>query len=220
MINGMDAKLDEQLPQRLAARLAQPLPGRWAQARFEPELSFGRHYAPPPPDARAAAVLAVLVPHEGRWQIPLMVRPQTLTDHAGQISLPGGTIDPGETSQEAALREFEEELGVDRREVELLGCLSPLYLFVSNFQVVPCVGVMRRRPRLAPNPHEVAELLEVPVDHLLDAANCGQHSRQFNGLHFSAPHIAFGQHRIWGATGMILGELIELLRDVTCDSQI
>lgn len=208
--------MDQHLPERLAERLRQPLPGRTAQSRFEPELSFGRHYAPAPAGARDAAVIALLFADSGRWHLPLMVRPQTLTDHAGQISLPGGTIDAGETSDVAALRELHEELGVDQREVELLGQLTPIYLFVSNFRVTPWVGIVRHRPILVPSPHEVAELLEVPLDHLLDAQNCGQHIRQFNGLNFAAPHIAFDQHHIWGATGMILGELIEIISEISC----
>lgn len=205
--------MDESFPARLAARLTRPLPGRAAQCRFEPGLSHGRHYAPPPADARAAAVIALLYPRDNAWHMPLMVRPQTLTDHAGQVSLPGGMIDAGETPPVAALRELEEEIGVPSGAVEMLGQLSPLYLFVSNFSVLSFVGVVRETPRLVPNPREVAELLEVPVAHLLDEANWGFHDKDFNGLTFGVPHIEFGGHYIWGATGMILGEWIELARE-------
>lgn len=196
---------------RLAARLSRPLPGRAAQRQFEPELSFGRHYAPPPDDARSAAVIALFYPSADDWLLPLTARPHTMTDHAGQVSLPGGMIDPGESSEQAALRELEEELGVDRRSVTLLGQLTPLYLFVSNFQVVPWVGIVHEPPTLRPNPHEVAELIIAPVSQLLNEANVGRHGRRFNGLSFSAPHILWQGHHIWGATGMILGELRAVL---------
>ena len=136
-----------------------------------------------------------------------------MSDHAGQVSLPGGMIDPGEESHVAAVRELEEELGIDRSTVQLLGRLSPLYLFVSNFQVIPWVGIATQRPKLQPNPDEVAELLEVPLDHLLDATNTGRHPRQFHGLNFSAPHLLWRTHHIWGATGMILGELLAIIKD-------
>lgn len=147
--------------------------------------------------------------------MPLTVRPSTMTDHAGQVSLPGGMIEPGETSQEAALRELEEELGVPADGIELLGRLSPLYLFVSNFCVDPWVAVLPERPRLKPSPSEVAEVLEVPLDHLLDPSNVGQHARDHRGLTFKAPHFRWQRHHIWGATSMILSELLALVEEVT-----
>lgn len=204
----------DDLPELLAERLRHPLPGRAAQSRFEPELSFGRHYAPAPPSARAAAVLALLYPVEGIWYLPLTVRPATMIDHAGQVSFPGGMIDAGEKSQEAALRELEEELGVSADRVELIGQLSPLYLFVSNFSVIPWVGISREPLIFNPSTDEVAELLEVPLSYLLDDANAGRHLRDFHGMDFSAPHIRWQTHYIWGATSMILGELIALVREI------
>ena len=106
-----DCVLDEQLI-RLRDRLAEPLPGRCAQARFEPELAYGRHSGPAPSSARQAAVVVLLYEHAGEWTTPLTVRPAHLTNHAGQVSLPGGLVEPGETTAAAALRELEEELGV------------------------------------------------------------------------------------------------------------
>lgn len=200
---------------RLAARLAEPLPGPAAQARFEPELSFGRHYAPAPPDAREAAVVALFYPGERGWHVPLTVRPATMADHAGQVSFPGGAIDPGEDSRAAALRELEEELGVASAGIELLGRLSPIYVFASNFAVVPWVAACRTRPDWQPNPREVAELLEVPLAHLLDREQWGSHRRRIRGFEFAAPHIAFGGHQIWGATSMMLGELLAVVEEVS-----
>lgn len=183
-------------------------------------MSYGRHFAPAPPGARNAAVIALLYPHEGAWHMPLTVRPTTMTDHAGQVSLPGGLIEPGESSSEAALRELAEELRVDDPEIELLGELSPLYLFVSNFQVSPWVAVLPRRPAIDANTHEVAEVLEVPLAHLSDPANIGHHARDFRGIEFSAPHFRFGSHHIWGATGMILGEFVALVDELSATAAI
>jgi 8-oxo-dGTP pyrophosphatase MutT (NUDIX family) len=203
------------LPELLAARLMQPpLPGREAQRRFEPALCYGRHFGPPTTRARAASVLVLLYPHEGDWRLPLTVRPATLVAHAGQISLPGGSVDPGETGPQAALRELEEELGVSRAEIELLGGLSPLYVFVSEFLVTPWVAVARERPAWAPSPFEVAELLELPLAHLLDPANQGRHARRQRGVELSAPHFLYGRHRIWGATSMILAELAAIIKEM------
>jgi 8-oxo-dGTP pyrophosphatase MutT (NUDIX family) len=204
----------DDLPRRLAERLAAPLPGRAAQSLFEPELSFGRHYAPPPTDARTAAVIALLFRRQGKWYLPLTVRPETMADHAGQVSLPGGMIEPDENAEQAALRELDEELGVQQDGVEIIGRLSPLYLFVSHFSVEPCVGLLHAAADFHPSPTEVAQLLEVPLGHLLDEGNRGGHQRDFHGLGFHAPHIRFQNHVIWGATAMILGELIAVLREI------
>ncbi|MGD9644915.1 MAG: CoA pyrophosphatase [Pirellulales bacterium] len=195
----------------LVERLRMPLPGRTAQSRFEPELSFGRHYAPPPADARQAAVLVLLYPHADRWHVPLTLRPATMTDHAGQVSFPGGLIEPGETSEQAALRELEEELGIGAADVALLGRLTPLYLFVSNFAVEPWVAVASSRPAFRPNPSEVADVLELSLDHLIDPANFGAHKLNVRSLEFHAPHLLLGEHRIWGATSMMLGELADVV---------
>lgn len=202
------------LPDFLRARLRGPLPGRVAQSRFEPELSFGRHYAPPPPDARPAAVLLLLYPNQGGWHIPCTLRPESLSAHGGQVSFPGGLIEPGESSQQAALRELTEELGVDPAEVELLGQLSPLYLFVSNFSVASWVACAPRRPDFRPSPREVQEVLEVPLAHLLDQTQWGTHMREHSDLKFAAPHFGWKGHRIWGATSMILSELAALVEEV------
>lgn len=164
--------------------------------------------------------MALLYPHDGVWHMPLTVRPTTMTDHAGQVSLPGGLIEPGESTSEAALRELAEELGIADSRIELLGELSPLYLFVSNFQVTPWVGVLPQRPTIVANEHEVAEVLEVPVPYMIDPANIGRHARDHRGIEFSAPHIRFGGHHIWGATGMILGEFIALAEELSAAAAV
>jgi 8-oxo-dGTP pyrophosphatase MutT (NUDIX family) len=203
---------DRQLPEQLAARLRGPLPGAAIGPRFE--ISAPRrvgHYDPPPPEARPAAVLILLYPHADRWHLPLTLRPSHLPDHAGQISLPGGRIEPGETSAQAAIREFHEELGAAGLAIRLLGTLTPIYVEVSNFRVDPWVGVTDRRPDWTPNPVEVQQLLEIPLDHLLDPANLGSHSRRRGDARFTAPHFLWQSHRIWGATCAILGEFVTLL---------
>lgn len=210
---------DDQLSARLLRQLQQPLPGWVAQAPFAPELSYGRHAGPVPADARQAAVLALLYPHQGAWHIPLTVRPTTMHAHAGQISLPGGTTELGEASFECALRELTEELGVSPDRVELLGSLTPLYLFVSNFVITPWIGVARKRPDWVPNPFEVAELLEIPLAHLIDSRNRGSHARQHRGLSLTVPHLQWGRHRIWGATSMILGEFAAVVREAHARKQ-
>jgi len=203
--------MNDRLPELLRARLREPLPGPVVGSRFEPQGGGARHYDRPPPEARAAAVLVLLYPHQGCWHLPLTLRPSHLPDHAGQISLPGGAIEPGETSREAAVREFHEELGATDQRIDLLGRLSPLFVAASNFRVEPWVGAADCRPGLVPNPAEVDELLEVPLAHLLDPANFGTRQRHREGGSYTAPHFVWHTHHIWGATCMILGELVTLL---------
>lgn len=209
----MAAAPDKDLPAALAARLASgPLPGRRAQRELEPALCYGRHFGPPTRRARQAAVTILLYPHAGQWHLPLTVRPGTLPSHAGQISLPGGALERGESAAQAAARELKEELGVAPRDVTQLGQLSPIYVFVSEYLVMPFLAVAEARPRFRPSVDEVSELLELPLGQLLDPAHRGRHTRRQRGIELSVPHFRCGRHHVWGATAMILSELAELVR--------
>lgn len=194
-------------PQRLREVLAGPLPGRAAHARYEPELAFGRHAGPPSESARPAAVAMLLYPRGDRWHIPLTVRPSHMVHHGGQISLPGGLVEPGESTADAALRELEEELGVPVADVTLLGELSPLYLFVTDFLIVPHVATIASAPQFRPSADEVAEVIELPIQTLLDDLRPRRVRRSFRALEFSAPALCMAGHEVWGATAMMLGEL-------------
>ena len=196
---------------QMAACLDRGLPGPTAQRLFEPELAYGRHAGPAAADARLAAVLVLAYWHETNWFVPTIVRTQGMRDHAGQIALPGGAVDPGETPIQTALRELEEELGAGPDAIDVLGELTPLYVFNSNFQVQPFLGLCASRPHFQPSAAEVAELIEIPLPVLREAENHGAHEIRRRGVVFSAPHIQIGQHRIWGATAMILAEFMALM---------
>ena len=206
----MNTKLPEQLATRLAQPLARPLVG----SRFEPMPRVERHYRAVPPEARQAAVLILLYPLDGQWHVPLTLRPSDLPDHGGQICLPGGALEPGETSADAAVREFHEELGAEGQSINLIGRLSTLYVPSSNFAVQPWVGSTSMRPAMSPDPREVEALLEMPLAHLLDPANLGWQTRVYQGQPYTAPHILWQSHCIWGATCMILGEFATLLEQM------
>ncbi len=217
----IDVSADPRLPQLLCARLKLPLPGHLAQARLQPELSYGRYFGRAPGGARAAAVMILLyADHDSsradlsNWHIPLTLRPDHLLDHAGQISLPGGTVEPQESSQRAALRELDEELGVAAEGIEILGELSPLYLFRSNFLIQPWLAASRSRPDWRPNRAEVAELLEVPLATLCQPSSIRIDEHRQGSLTFRAPAFVWRQHAIWGATAMILAELVALVDEL------
>lgn len=199
------------LPERLANRLKAPLPGPMEGTRFAALGRPGPSAAEIPPDAKPAAVLALLYPIEDRWHVPFTLRPQHLPDHAGQVCFPGGAVEPGESLRQAAIREFHEEVGAEEVTPQIIGSLSPIYVHVSNFRVDPFVAVCDQRPNFVPNPHEVDEILEVPLDHLLTPANLGSHKRGEPGRTYDAPHFCWQAHRIWGATCLILGELVTVI---------
>ena len=165
------------LPDALAERLQRPLAGPLVESRYAPRPLLGRHYDHAPADARQAAVLVLLYPHEGGWSLPLMLRPGHLPDHAGQVSLPGGAIEPGENAADAAIREFHEELGADGVAIRRLGRLSPLYVQASNFRVEPWVGAAAERPDWRVNAAEVEQLIEARLDDLLDPGHLGAQDR-------------------------------------------
>lgn len=196
---------------RLQSRLGLPRDVSRIWSELAPELTYGRHAMPPPVDARHAAVLVLLYLDDGIWRVPLIERTPDVTVHSSQICFAGGRTEAGETPEETALREFEEELGVRRDEVRVLGRLTPMYIYASNFQVVPVVAVADHRPLFDPSPVEVANLLEAPLAELLKSERRGEHEIRRRGLYFRAPHIEFAGRYIWGATSMMLAELLALV---------
>ena len=199
------------LAAHLAAAIASGLPGHAAQRSMAHGLAYGRHRGPVPDDARRAAVLVVAGPADSGWSIPAVLRPITMRAHAGQVSLPGGLIETDETAVQAALREYEEELGPPPSELQVVGQLTPVYVFVSGFEITPVVAISSQRLVFRPNKHEVAAVIELPLADLCDPANRGTHIIDRHGLRFQVPHFAVSGQEIWGATSVILAEFVTLL---------
>jgi 8-oxo-dGTP pyrophosphatase MutT (NUDIX family) len=196
----------------LRERLAGTLPGLQAQLRFMPTPPrTGWKPGEFPSDARIAAGLLLLYPGERGASIPLTVRASGLKRHAGQISLPGGATDEGETLVQAALREAHEEIGIDPARVRVLGELTPVYVLVSGFTLHPIVGITDARPDFTPAAHEVEEVIEVSIEDLQDASNIRHGTRTREGLAIEYPYFDLRGSHVWGATAMILGEFISLL---------
>jgi 8-oxo-dGTP pyrophosphatase MutT (NUDIX family) len=196
----------------LRARLTEALPGASAQWLFAPSPTRkGWRPDDQPATAREAAALILLYPGEQGVSFPLTVRHDDLPHHPGQISLPGGGLDPGEDPATGALREAHEELGVDPRDVRIIGALSPLWVIVSNFLVRPFIGVADHRPAFQPSPREVSQLIETPVAWVRDTSRVGVDQRARDGIFIKYPYFDFNGHHVWGATGMVLAEFRAVL---------
>lgn len=169
---------------------------------------------PPEPHARPLRPAAVLVPLIERptgATILLTRRTEHLAHHAGQISFPGGRAEAGDTDPiDTALREAEEEVGLDRRQVEILGQLDR-YQTITEFLVTPVVGVLEPPVRLNPDPHEVAEVFEVPLSFVLDPRNHQRHALWIRGRCRYYYVLPYGEYRIWGATAAMLVGLARTL---------
>jgi 8-oxo-dGTP pyrophosphatase MutT (NUDIX family) len=196
----------------LRSRLALPLPGPQAQWKFAPTPAR-KDWRPEdqPSTARQAAALILLYPGEHGPSFPLTVRRDDLPHHPGQVSLPGGGLDPGEDPLAGALREAHEEIGIPTRDVRVIGALSSLWVVVSNFVVRPYIGVTDHRPEFRAHPGEVAELIEAPVAALTTPERIGLEQRVRDGVLVRYPYFDIEGHHVWGATAMMLGELAEIL---------
>jgi 8-oxo-dGTP pyrophosphatase MutT (NUDIX family) len=208
------------LPEGLRRALARPLPGLDAQLRMAPRFDG----VPPPrvadPDFRPAAALLLLYPHDDRWHVPLTLRGSALRHHTGQVSLPGGRIDPGESPEDAALREAEEEIALRPDEVEVLGRLTPLPIGVSRHLLHPIVAVAGRRPDFRVAAPEVEQLIEVPLASLQDPAAVAYEQRPYSlppHTIMDVPYFDVGGVRVWGATAMVLAEFLTLAEYATLD---
>lgn len=166
------------------------------------------------PTASPAAVLILVCTGAGVPRVVFTERTHQVEHHKGQISFPGGACDEEDESIEVtALRETFEEIGVDPKDVRILGQLDDM-VTVSNFRVTPFVGAMTCEAAYTyrVNDDEVASVVEVPLGHLLDEQNMELEVRQHNGREVLVPAFAYEGHRIWGATARMLHQLIELLR--------
>ncbi|QLH38482.1 MAG: CoA pyrophosphatase [Defluviicoccus sp.] len=160
---------------------------------------------------KPAAVLVALIDRPDELTVLFTQRTSHLAHHAGQVSFPGGHIEPDDSGPaETALRETEEEVGLDRRHVQLVGHLDN-YVTRTGFVVAPIVGIVSPPFVLRPDPHEVAEVFEVPLSFLLDRQNHHRCSAEFEGVTRYFWAMPYGRHYIWGATAGMLVNMCDIL---------
>ncbi len=167
-----------------------------------------------PGKARVGGVLVLLYCYQNELYLVLTRRRDDLNDHAGQVSFPGGKHENGETLRETAVREAHEEIGVHPEALTILGQLTPLYIPPSDFEVHPIVAwyANGERPSFTPSDNEVAEILETPLSYLLTPAARSEEMWTLRGYDLRVPFFNVQGHKVWGATAMMLSELVERLK--------
>jgi 8-oxo-dGTP pyrophosphatase MutT (NUDIX family) len=201
----------------LEKRLQKPLPGKSAQlkmsslARIQELMKFSSHE-----DAKQSSVLILLYPLAGSTGLVLMLRPEYPGVHSGQISLPGGKFEETDESLiYTALREAREEIGIDPKQVQIIGQLTEMYIPPSNFLVTPVVGYQASRPSFTADPKEVAKIIEIQIDDLLNESNWQMKKMKISlGFTLNVPSYFINGNIIWGATAMILSELGEIAAEL------
>lgn len=198
--------------ERIEKSLERPLPGLSAQLRMVPDPRPGNIvYQEMEGNCPHAGVLLLVYPRSGRLCLLLTKRTERVLHHRGQVSFPGGEQLSGETIEETAIRETEEELGFRLDSARILGKLTPIYIPPSNFCVYPMVAFLTEEPTFRLQEEEVEDVLEIPLEHLVDSRNTRREEWRLKEKPVSVPYFAFREHKIWGATAMMLAEFLALL---------
>jgi 8-oxo-dGTP pyrophosphatase MutT (NUDIX family) len=206
---------------KLSERLLLPLPGGDAHEPFRAHpvgdvRPLYDHALPPKP----GGVIILLYEDEGRIKFPLIKRSEYAGAHSGQISLPGGKSDPGENAIQTALRECEEEIGVNRDLLAVIGKLSDFFVMPSNFMVTPVIATIDHKPEFKPDAYEVARLLQGDLSLLLKQGAIKQKEILAAGKYkMIAPHFEIEGEVVWGATAMMLNEFRLVVQEIFSTDQ-
>lgn len=212
--------LFDQTIQFLRRRLSSDLPGPQAQIKMAPSRAgSAERVRVEGRDCREAGVLALLYPRMNEPHLLVTVRRAHLTQHAGQISFPGGRREPDEALLQTALRETHEEVGLDPSHIEVIGALSPLYIPPSNYCVYPFLGFTQDDPDLIPHDVEVERVEHVPLRCFLEEENLREEDWTIRGELLRVPFFKVEGLTIWGATAMMISEIVALFDEPDSGSQ-
>ncbi len=188
------------------------LPGEKAHLKMSPNVRFTGLIEPNKNETRESAVLILFYPKNNSLYIPFIQRPTYKGAHSGQISLPGGKVEQGELDfSHTALRETYEEIGVNTEDIEIIGQLSTIFIPNSNFNVSPYIGYINYTPDFKPDSYEVESIIEAPLSQMVNPKSIDFFEKNKNGIIIKAPFYNIYGHTIWGATAMIISELIEII---------
>lgn len=203
--------------ENLKQELKEELPGVEAQLQMAPLYEdIKKRYTQSLKPVKSGSVLLLLYKQEDKILLPLMLRPNYDGVHSGQISFPGGKKEEGDKDLiDTALRETREEIGIDEKEVTVLGSLTELFIPASNFTVLPVVGYAKKRPVFLADPYEVVEIIETNVFDLLDEVPIKlKKINLYNNLEITAPYYDVQGHVVWGATAMMLSEFLQIIKKI------
>jgi 8-oxo-dGTP pyrophosphatase MutT (NUDIX family) len=196
----------------LQKELHKELPGIKAQNIMAPNIRHTNDIIPNKKTCKESGVLILLYQKDNAIYIPFIQRPLYNGFHSGQISLPGGKMEPFDIDlRQTALRETYEEIGVNSNEIEIIGELSSLFIPNSNFNVSPFVGYIKHTPFFTPDPIEVESIIEAPLQQFLSDNYIDYFERHINQHQVKAPYFNISNHQIWGATAMIISELKQII---------
>lgn len=208
----------------LRARMQAPLPGEKAHQRVAPfERPSASEVLAQQIPVRHSAVLLLIYPKQGHSHFVLIKRPEYDGAHSGQIALPGGKHEEGESLSDTALRETFEEVGVPMDAVDIVGEMTSVYVPPSNFIITPFIGEMRSEPRFVPDEREVEFILEVPVGKLLPEEVIKRKEitvglNEAEDISFETPYFDLQGQTVWGATAAVVSELRDVLLDTLNDA--
>jgi 8-oxo-dGTP pyrophosphatase MutT (NUDIX family) len=206
----------DELTRFLEKRVQLPMPGDAAHSQMKPKLPNGgplkmKHATPP----RKGGVLILLYEDNGLVRFPLIQRPSYEGIHSGQMALPGGRYEEEDMDQfHTALRESDEEIGIHKEKVEIIGSLSEFFVAASNYMVLPVIGKIDHKPTFIPEPREVADIVTPQVKDLIDPRRLKEKEMTVSsGFKLQCPYYDLEGRTVWGATAMMLSELVEILKE-------
>jgi|AntRauTorcE11898_2_1112593.scaffolds.fasta_scaffold05925_3 8-oxo-dGTP pyrophosphatase MutT (NUDIX family) len=200
----------------LTKRLQEPLPGRKAQMKMMPEPVDSNVGVPEKSIDSSGHPSGVLVPiypdGNNNLNVILTLRTDSIR-HAGQISFPGGRSEESESIIETALRETHEEIGIETDEINVMGSLTPFYLYRTNNRITPIVGFLKHKPIMQRNPNEVKEIITVKLDTLISDKQIEKERWDLSENSFYVPYWSFHRVPLWGATAMMMSEFLEIYKE-------
>ena len=200
----------DQLIFHLKKRINTNLPGRDSHNKMKVNYREKIKFPFTINKAKPAAVLLLLYPNDNQIFFYLTKRTENLKYHKGQISLPGGSKERGETLLETALRETEEEIGVNKNEISILGNITPLFIPVTGFMMTPFIGFISKKPLIKLDSTEVADIFSVNILELINNDKLVTY-RQIKGKNLNIPYFSLNNYQVWGATSMVLSEFKDII---------